>query len=68
MRYTPEEIDRLLRIAWWNWPPGQVTQHVRTLMDGSVDALKDAARQSGAGRAVTQCAARQMTVAEPTWP
>jgi virginiamycin A acetyltransferase len=43
MRYTPAEIERLLRIAWWNWPPEQVTRHVRILMDDDVDALEQAA-------------------------
>jgi len=28
MRYSPEEIERLLRIAWWNWPEEKIRERV----------------------------------------
>lgn len=39
-RFEPDEIDRLLRIAWWDWPVERVTANVRTIMSGSVDDLE----------------------------
>jgi len=30
-RFTPEEIEKLLNIAWWNWPIDKIIQHVDIL-------------------------------------
>ncbi|MFB9432866.1 CatB-related O-acetyltransferase [Streptoalloteichus tenebrarius] len=38
-RYSDEDVERLLELAWWDWPPPHITDHVRTIMSGSVDAL-----------------------------
>ncbi|RDI44456.1 virginiamycin A acetyltransferase [Nocardia mexicana] len=42
-RYEPCRIDRLLELAWWDWPLEMITAHVRTIMSGSVDDLSAAA-------------------------
>jgi virginiamycin A acetyltransferase len=42
-RYDDEEIARLLAIAWWDWPVEHITEHIRTIMSGSIDELEAAA-------------------------
>ncbi|GAA1579735.1 CatB-related O-acetyltransferase [Kribbella karoonensis] len=42
-RYSDADVDRLLAIAWWDWPLDLVTAHVRTIMSGTVDELEQAA-------------------------
>ncbi|UJW36730.1 CatB-related O-acetyltransferase [Saccharothrix sp. AJ9571] len=42
-RYGQEEIDRLLAIAWWDWPLEHLTEHVRTIMSGTLEQLETAA-------------------------
>lgn len=39
MRYQPEDVARLQRIAWWTWPPELVTKHLKLIMGSDVDAL-----------------------------
>jgi virginiamycin A acetyltransferase len=34
-RFGDEDINRLLRAAWWDWPVALVTEHARTIMAGS---------------------------------
>ncbi|MEV4231406.1 CatB-related O-acetyltransferase [Streptomyces bobili] len=34
-RFDDADIARLLRAAWWDWPVGLVTEHVRTIMAGT---------------------------------
>jgi virginiamycin A acetyltransferase len=34
-RFAPEDIDRLLRAAWWDWPVDLITEHARTIMTGA---------------------------------
>lgn len=38
-RYTYEEIERLLALAWWDWPVEYVSAHIPVLMAGSVEDL-----------------------------
>ncbi|MGF0312103.1 MULTISPECIES: CatB-related O-acetyltransferase [Nocardiaceae] len=38
-RFTAYEIRTLLDIAWWNWPIDSITEHIRTISDGSVADL-----------------------------
>jgi virginiamycin A acetyltransferase len=38
-RYPQPDINRLLELAWWDWPIEHITKHVRVLMSGSIDAL-----------------------------
>ena len=44
-RYSDDDIDRLVRIAWWDWPIELITEHVRTNLGG------DAGRARSGGRA-----------------
>ncbi|MFB6551926.1 CatB-related O-acetyltransferase [Streptomyces sp. NPDC056405] len=34
-RYDADDVARLQRAAWWDWPVELVTRHVRTIMSGS---------------------------------
>lgn len=43
-RYEPEDVERLERAAWWDWPVELVTRHVRTIMSGTpadIAAIKE---------------------------
>ncbi|MEU1651206.1 CatB-related O-acetyltransferase [Streptomyces pristinaespiralis] len=42
-RYNDADVARLLRLAWWDWPAEHLTEHVRTVMAGTVDDLEKAA-------------------------
>ncbi|MGK5638212.1 CatB-related O-acetyltransferase [Streptomyces sp. URMC 126] len=46
-RYAPEDIVRLLELAWWDWPLDHITRHVRTIMSGTLDELEAAAPGRG---------------------
>ena len=35
MRFEEEDVARLLRAAWWDWPIALVTEHARTIMAGT---------------------------------
>jgi virginiamycin A acetyltransferase len=50
-RYEDEDVERLLRAAWWNWPIELVTEHARTIMAGTPAELERIAaeRLPGAG-------------------
>jgi virginiamycin A acetyltransferase len=39
-RYEDQDVERLLREAWWDWPPELVTEHARTIMAGSPAELE----------------------------
>ncbi|MET0133708.1 MAG: CatB-related O-acetyltransferase [Kibdelosporangium sp.] len=39
-RYQQPDINRLLALAWWDWPIEHITEHIRVLMSGSIDALE----------------------------
>jgi virginiamycin A acetyltransferase len=34
-RFGDEDVERLLRAAWWDWPVALVTAHARTIMAGT---------------------------------
>ncbi|WP_411293190.1 CatB-related O-acetyltransferase [Streptomyces sp. CBMA156] len=42
-RYGEADVARLLDLAWWDWPAGHLTRHLRTVMSGTVDDLAAAA-------------------------
>jgi virginiamycin A acetyltransferase len=42
-RFSDEEVERLLAIAWWDWPLDHLTVHLRAVMAGSVADLERAA-------------------------
>ena len=35
MRFDEQDVDRLLRAAWWDWPMELVTRHARTILAGT---------------------------------
>lgn len=39
-RFSAEDIEKLVRIAWWDWPIEKITRHVRLISDGSVAELE----------------------------
>jgi virginiamycin A acetyltransferase len=41
-RFSEADVARLLALAWWDWPAEHITEHVRTIMSGSVDQLQNA--------------------------
>jgi virginiamycin A acetyltransferase len=49
-RHCGEDIDRLLRIAWWNWPIEMITEHVRTIWAGTPAELDQVAERVGLPR------------------
>ena len=38
-RFAPAVVDRLLALAWWDWPIEKITRHLATIAAGDVDAL-----------------------------
>jgi virginiamycin A acetyltransferase len=46
-RFSHEDIARLVRLAWWNWPTDVITEHVRTIWTGTPAELERAARDAG---------------------
>jgi len=61
-RYSDEDIDRLLRIAWWNWPVDVINEYVRTIWTGTPVELEKAAKDAGL---LNQQALRRTASAEP---
>jgi len=47
MRYDEEDVARLLRAAWWDWPIELVTEHARTIMAGTPADIERIAREAG---------------------
>ena len=46
-RFEAPDVDRLLRAAWWNWPPALVTEHARTIMSGTPPQIEAISRRNG---------------------
>jgi virginiamycin A acetyltransferase len=46
-RYSDEDVARLLRAAWWDWPIDVVTEHARTIMTGTAAELEAIAVERG---------------------
>ncbi len=42
-RYSEKDIIRLLALAWWDWPSEHITEHIRTIMSGTLAELEAAA-------------------------
>jgi virginiamycin A acetyltransferase len=42
-RFDDEDVERLLRAAWWDWPIELVTEHARTIMSGTPAELESIA-------------------------
>ncbi|GAA5073997.1 CatB-related O-acetyltransferase [Roseibacterium beibuensis] len=43
-RFAPETIERLLEIAWWEWPIDRILAHEAAICGGDLSALEHAAR------------------------
>ena len=42
LRYDEQTIDRLLEIAWWDWPLEKITRHLSAIRGADIDALETA--------------------------
>jgi virginiamycin A acetyltransferase len=38
-RFSPEIVDALLRIAWWDWPDEQIVERVAALCSPDIEAF-----------------------------
>src|SRR4051794_20515094 len=47
LRFSKEDVQRLLRAAWWDWPIEIVTEHVRAIMAGTAAELERIAAEHG---------------------
>jgi virginiamycin A acetyltransferase len=47
LRFEAEDVRRLLRAAWWDWPVELVTEHVRTIMAGTPAEIEAVAAEHG---------------------
>lgn len=45
-RFSPDVIDVLESLAWWNWPIEKITQHLRVIVSGDVAALRACANEA----------------------
>ena len=41
-RFAPEVIERLMAVAWWDWPPEKVTENLKAIQGADIAALEDA--------------------------
>ncbi|MFI5806517.1 CatB-related O-acetyltransferase [Streptomyces sp. NPDC051561] len=48
LRFDEKTIERLLAVAWWDWPLDHITTHMRTIMAGDVAGLEKAAGELAA--------------------
>jgi len=39
-RFSDPDIDRLLRIAWWNWPAEKITSNLETIVSSDIVSLE----------------------------
>jgi virginiamycin A acetyltransferase len=44
MRYDADAVQRLNKIAWWNWNIESITRHVRVINSNDLDALEQIAQ------------------------
>ncbi|MBF9035685.1 antibiotic acetyltransferase [Rhodobacterales bacterium HKCCE2091] len=42
-RFAPEDVERLLAVAWWDWPIDRILAHEAEIAGGDVAALERAA-------------------------
>jgi virginiamycin A acetyltransferase len=40
MRFDPDTVDRLQRLAWWDWPIDKITRNLKLLGQLDIDALE----------------------------
>ncbi|MGV8083619.1 MAG: Vat family streptogramin A O-acetyltransferase [Coriobacteriia bacterium] len=41
-RFTPDVVEALLQIAWWEWDAERVTAHLEAIVGGDIEALQRA--------------------------
>ena len=41
-RFPDDTVERLLRIAWWNWPVERITRNLAAIRGADIDALEKA--------------------------
>ena len=46
-RFADEDVERLLRARWWDWPVELVTEHVRVIMTGDAKEIEKIAIDNG---------------------
>jgi virginiamycin A acetyltransferase len=46
-RFEDDDVERLLRAAWWDWPVELVTEHARAIMAGEPAELERIAERHG---------------------
>ena len=46
-RFSDQDIHRLRRAAWWDWPADLINQHCRTLMTGTPAEIERIAIENG---------------------
>ncbi len=46
LRFDEATIERLLQIAWWDWPVAKVTRHLKAICGADIDALERALETS----------------------
>ncbi|MGC5030822.1 CatB-related O-acetyltransferase [Micromonospora sp. DT229] len=49
-RFSDEDVHRLRRAAWWDWPVDLITAHCRTLMAGTPAEIEAIAVENGLTR------------------
>lgn len=42
MRFSQDEIDKLIDIAWWNWPVEKITENLSAITGNDLSSLKNA--------------------------
>ena len=46
-RRFDDDVERLLRAAWWDWPFASITKHARSIMTGTPVELEEIAHKIG---------------------
>lgn len=41
-RFPEDDIQRLLEIAWWDWPVDKISHNLKLIMNADIDALESA--------------------------
>ena len=41
LRFRDDQIERLLRVAWWDWPIEKIREHISALCSDDIDGFLD---------------------------
>ncbi|MFC6996893.1 CatB-related O-acetyltransferase [Rufibacter roseus] len=44
MRFSPEQVQTLLNVAWWHWPVEKITEHLQLINSSDVEGLAEVAQ------------------------